>query len=413
MNRITILTCILLCYSSVVWAGNKTAKTNEKKLEKLARQISKTNRHSAKKRFTAVYRILFQQDSIHLTKLLEDGSQQAWYAYQKTLNDMKTRQQLAEQLDIKCDNYDYDYSFSSAKNYFSEINRKKGKVLLHNAAQMQSRQQALQAYNRLVFAYMLSGDQTLLPEIKAARKLSKKHVLININNLSDVAIPNEVKQSILAQFQSGEFKNMVVSTHIEPGEFYDFIVSITIDSIYVDRYWAGFFGTNMSNDLYVNGFANYTTTHNFRYRLSRNSTARAFRFNSVSNNVFKFLTPYEKSIIAYNNRFKGHIPLFNTFNIKGKYELINVRAKQVIASEPLNFYRKIAPSTLIPLTPGQNKEREILKFSTGFYATDLAEAFFTNPLFEKNISQTIQNELGRFLIDHEHVFRGEYVFANK
>jgi hypothetical protein len=68
---------------------------------------------------------------------------------------------------------------------------------------------------------------------------------------------------------------------------------------------------------------------------------------------------------------------------------------------------------LIPLVPKEYKKREVLKFSAGFYASDLADAFFTNPLFEKHISQTIQNELGRFLIDNEHVFRGEYVFVEK
>jgi hypothetical protein len=228
-----------------------------------------------------------------------------------------------------------------------------------------------------------------------------------------VVIPQEIKQQILADFKSGEYKNMVVSTQVEPGIQYDFIVSVTIDDISIDNYWSTYWGANVNYDLYETGFVKYTTPHNIKLSrvMNRGIITKAVTNSLTFQNWSKYSSPYEQSLISYNQQFKDRTPLFRMFNINGKYELINVRAKQVIAQEPLKFYRKISPSTLIPVTPGEIKDREEMKFAMGFYQTNLAEAFLTNPLFNKHIQLTVQKELGRFLVDNEHVFLGKFVFA--
>ena len=416
LNKITF--AIALFFSTSVLlasSGKKQHKTNMQKLEKVARKYSKSHNKHLKEKFVKTYKTLFIQDSLRLSELLQEGTKKSWYAYQSTLNRMKERQLFAEKAGVKCDNYDYDYSLLSAKRYFAKVNVQKGKTDLQNAKLTQNRKLAEKAYQELIFAYMLGSNELLMPVIKEARKTSKTHILITINNKSNATIPNEVKQGILSRFQTGEFKNMVVATKVEPNVYYDFIVSVTLDSIYVENYWSGYFGANLNYDLYEKGFSDYTAPHNFRLSrvMNRGIAAKTVRNNIALINLYKFLTPYEQAIVSYNKQFKSHVPLFRVFNIKGKYELINVRAQQVIAEESLNFYRKISPSTLIPLKPGQNKEYEMLKFSLGFYQTDLPEAFFTNTLFKKHINATIQYELGKFLVDNEHVFLGEYVFANK
>ena len=374
MKKYILLPFILFFITTVVYAGASINKTiSEYKLEKVARKYSKSKTTQAKERFVKTYKQLFLQDSLYLSELLEEGSKKSWYAYKSTLNKMKERQVMAQSIGVKCDNYDYDYSLQSAKEYFAKVNAQKGEIDLQNAKITHNRNLAQKAYEELVFAYQISGNEALMQNIEQARKESKKHLLITVNNRSDVALPEELKQQILSQFESGEYKDMVVSTKIEPGEMYDFIVSVTIDDIYIENYWSGYWGANRNFDVYEKGFISYTAPHNFRLGrvMRRGIAAKAVRNNIVMINLKQYLTPYEQALLTYNQKFMGHVPLFRLFNIEGKYELINVRAKQVIAQEPLKFYRKISPSTLIPLMPGDTKNIEMMKFAAGFYQSNL------------------------------------------
>ena len=306
MKKYILLPFILFFITTVVYAGASINKTiSEYKLEKVARKYSKSKTTQAKERFVKTYKQLFLQDSLYLSELLEEGSKKSWYAYKSTLNKMKERQVMAQSIGVKCDNYDYDYSLQSAKEYFAKVNAQKGEIDLQNAKITHNRNLAQKAYEELVFAYQISGNEALMQNIEQARKESKKHLLITVNNRSDVALPEELKQQILSQFESGEYKDMVVSTKIEPGEMYDFIVSVTIDDIYIENYWSGYWGANRNFDVYEKGFISYTAPHNFRLGrvMRRGIAAKAVRNNIVMINLKQYLTPYEQALLTYNQKF--------------------------------------------------------------------------------------------------------------